>query len=83
MHQISQVVLATLSYTKSLFTLAELASHPVKQSSGTMQSAISSGTRLRRKIVTCFIFMQSKPGSFCEIAAYISVSAESMTTDPL
>ena len=45
-----------------------------------MQSAISSGTRLWHKIVACFLFMQSKPGSFCEIAAaatYISVSAES------
>ena len=48
--------------------------------------AISSGTRLWHKIVACFLFMQSKPRSFCEIAAaatYISVSAKSMKTGPL
>ena len=45
------------------FTLPELASHAVRQCSSTMMS------RLWHEIVACFVFMQSKPGSFCEIAA--------------
>ena len=52
----ASALLATLSYTRVYPCQRTLSWHDIQ-----LQSAISSGTRLRHKIVSCFLIMQSKP----------------------